>query len=48
MEDLQKKAIDDELNKAYDEIGRSPKKKIPVPKVYKNEKEQENKTKNYS
>jgi len=45
MEDLQKKAIDDELNKAYDEIGRSPKKKIPVPKVLKKE---EKKHKNYS
>lgn len=43
MEDIQKKAWDDELNKSCEEISRSPKKYIPVPKKLKrreNEKEQ--------
>ena len=35
MEDINKKAQDDELNKAEEEIGERPRKFIPVPKVKK-------------
>ena len=36
MEDInKKKAYDDELNKAHDEIGKAPRKFKPVPKVKK-------------
>lgn len=35
MEDINKKAQDDELNKAEEEIGERPRKLIPVPKVKK-------------
>ena len=41
MEDINKKAQDDELNKAEEEIGERPRKFIPVPKV-KKEKNNEN------
>jgi len=36
MEDIKKKAHDDELNKSKPEIGQSPRKFIPVPKVQGN------------
>ena len=42
MEDINRKAQDDELNKAEEEIGQSPRKYVPVPKrksnnkIYKN------------
>lgn len=48
MEEIQKKAFDDELNKSNEEIGQTPRKFIPVPKKLKrqgNEREQR-KTKN--
>lgn len=32
MEDINKKANEDELNKAHEEIGKTPRKFIPVPK----------------
>ena len=35
MEDINKKAQDDELNKAEEEIGERPTKFIPVPNVKK-------------
>lgn len=35
MEDIMPKAMDDELNKSAEEIHKSPRKKIPVPKVTK-------------
>ncbi len=36
MEEIQRKAFDDELNKSHEEIGQtSPKKFIPVPKQRK-------------
>lgn len=35
MEDIQEKAHNDELNKAEQEIGKAPRKFIPVPKVKK-------------
>ena len=35
MEDIKKKAHDDDLNKRKPEIGKSPRKFIPVPKVDK-------------
>lgn len=44
MEEINKKAMYDELNKAHEEIGRAPKKYIPVPKIKKNKKD-ENDTK---
>lgn len=40
MEDINNKAFDDELNKAEEEISESPRKKIPVPKVNKDKKEE--------
>lgn len=33
MEDIKKKAHDDEFNKGKEDIGKSPRKFIPVPKV---------------
>ena len=45
MEDIQKKANEDELNKAHEEIGQAPKKFVPVPKRKKKENEQESTTK---
>lgn len=33
MEDINKKANEDELNKAHEEIGKTPRKFIPVPKT---------------
>ena len=41
MEDIQKKAFDDELNKSNDEIGQTPSRFVPVPKSKKKEKENE-------
>ena len=35
MEDINKKANEDELNKAHEEIEKNPRKFIPVPKVKK-------------
>jgi len=35
MEDIGKKAHDDEFNKGKEDIGKSPRKLIPVPKVDK-------------
>ena len=35
MEDINKKAQDDELNKAEEEIGEKPRKFISVPKIKK-------------
>ena len=35
MEDINKKAQDDELNKAEEEISERPRKFIPVPKIKK-------------
>lgn len=36
MEDINKKAQDDELNKAEEEIGHTPRKYVPVPKCKSN------------
>ena len=36
MEDIGKKAHEDELNKSKEEIGQAPRKFVPVPKVLKN------------
>lgn len=47
MEDINNKAYDDELNKAHDEIHETPRKKIPVPKVNKEESNKDKKKKNY-
>lgn len=44
MEDIQKKAFDDELNKSNEEIGQAPKKFVPVPKRKKKENEQDSNT----
>ena len=44
MEDIQSKAEVDELNKAQEEIGKAPKKFIPVPKT-KTDKKHETKSK---
>lgn len=41
MEEIKSKAYDDELNKSQEEIHRAPRKKIPVPKVKKDDKEKE-------
>lgn len=44
MEDIQKKAFDDELNKSNEEIGQTPRRFVPVPKTNKkkqNEKDDE-------
>lgn len=41
MEDINKKAFDDEFEKAEEEIHETPRRKIPVPKV-KNKEEKEN------
>lgn len=38
MEDIKKKAQDDELNKSKEEFGKTPRKFIPVPKVKKDKK----------
>lgn len=35
MKDIGEKAERDELNKAYDEIGKTPRRFIPVPKIKK-------------
>lgn len=43
MEDINKKANEDELNKAHEEIGKTPRKFIPVPKS-KNQTKMENTT----
>ena len=45
MEDIQKKAFDDELNKSNEEIEQAPKKFVPVPKRKKKENEQDSNTK---
>ena len=45
MEDIQKKAFDDELNKSNEEIGQAPKKFVSVPKRKKKENEQDSNTK---
>lgn len=45
MEEIKSKAHDDELNKAADEIHKTPRKRIPVPKPEK--KSDNDKTKNY-
>ncbi len=47
MEDINKKANEDELNKAYEEIGKTPRKFIPVPKS-KNQNEDEEQKSNPS
>ena len=52
MEEINKKAMDDELNKSEDSIENPPKKFIPVPKVKKksendNKNNSLNKKKNY-
>lgn len=36
MEDIKKKAHDDEFNKGKEDIGKAPRKFIPVPKVQDN------------
>lgn len=41
MEDIQKKAFDDELNKSNEEIGQTPPRFVSVPKSKKKEKENE-------
>ena len=41
MEDIQSKAHDDELNKSCEEIGKEPKRFIPVPKIKKKKKDEE-------
>lgn len=41
MEDINKKANEDELNKAHEEIGKTPRKFIPVPKTKKDKKDDE-------
>ena len=45
MEDIQKKAFDDELNKSNAETGQAPKKLVPVPKRKKKENEQDSNAK---
>ena len=45
MEDIQKKAFDDERNKSNEEKGQAPKKFVPVPKRKKKENEQDSNTK---
>lgn len=47
MEDINKKANEDELNKAHEEIGKTPRKFIPVPKS-KNQNGDEEKESNSS
>lgn len=44
MEDINKKANEDELNKAHEEIGKTPRKFIPVPKTKKEKKYEEEPT----
>lgn len=41
MEDINKKALDDELNKGNEEIGNAPRKYVPVPKTKKRDKKNE-------
>ena len=51
MEDIQKKAFDDELNKSNEEIGQTPQRFVPVPKTNKkkqNEKDNEDTPKSES
>lgn len=51
MEDIQKKAFDDELNKSNEEIGQTPQRFVPVPKINKrkqNEKDKEDTPKSES
>jgi len=43
MKDIKKKAFDDELNKSKEDIGESPRKFIPVPKIRKENKSKEDK-----
>lgn len=40
MEDINKKAQDDELNKAKEEIGQAPRKYVTVPKRKSNSKDE--------
>ena len=40
MEDINKKAQDDELNKAEEEIGHNSRKYVPVPKCKSNSKDE--------
>lgn len=46
MEDIQRKAGDDELNKSCEEISRSPRKYIPVPKKLKRSENEQRKNNN--
>jgi len=43
MEDIKKKTFDDELNKSKEDIGESPRKFIPVPKIRRKKGKKENK-----
>lgn len=44
MEDIQRKAFDDELNKSNEEIGHTPKRFVPVPKTKKKQNEKDKDT----
>ena len=41
MEDINEKAVQDELNKSEEEIQETPRKRIPVPKVKRNKNKDE-------